>query len=388
MATTIRRLEQALQLWERHFYGINCVSRLETMFGQTPNVPIFGPVEHWKRLRAYLLRSMDDEFGVELFNTERIPEVEKHTVVFLQMLPWALALWTRNSRRVYHLNAEIQKLILLTSLEGVAWGSVPLPFDSFAVTFEVPIIDSYGYEYDSIIFNKSESGHLDFYAFCTSLERVQPVSDFTFTQIERAISARRIANVVHRLKEIDKDINGAVIGNVIHIGSTDPKLENVFIADIDAGSHIHVVDSKPDDKDSKRKNAITDTVFLSRLVAGLCLYLRTVPSGSPHVSSWTKQPASKGNELTTDITREADVCLVTSMYTLDHDEHALLANVRRFDAKSFHELSAHFREGHWRRPPGHGHDPNAVKTVHVRPTIVRADRRVAGTLIGGMQKSL
>lgn len=53
--------------------------------------------------------------------------------------------------------------------------------------------------------------------------------------------------------------------------------------------------------------------------------------------------------------------------------------------RSYHELCAHFRRGHWRRPPGQGDDPTASKTVWVRPTLVRRDRLPEGALPGGSE---
>jgi hypothetical protein len=52
------------------------------------------------------------------------------------------------------------------------------------------------------------------------------------------------------------------------------------------------------------------------------------------------------------------------------------------------EISPHFRCGHWRRPPGFGHDPNHPKTVWVRPSIINADKLREGELPAGSMSVL
>jgi hypothetical protein len=80
--------------------------------------------------------------------------------------------------------------------------------------------------------------------------------------------------------------------------------------------------------------------------------------------------------------------MVTSIYKFSPEEQAFLRRRATMSAREYHELQFHFREGHWRRPQGLGHDPFAEKTVHVRPTVVRPDKRVPGTLAGGAEKRL
>lgn len=82
------------------------------------------------------------------------------------------------------------------------------------------------------------------------------------------------------------------------------------------------------------------------------------------------------------MTNDADVCTVSSIYRLTPEERKLIGD-HAVSRRGTVELCAHFRRGHWRRPPGKGDDPTAEKTVWVRPTLVCRDRLAAGSMPGG-----
>jgi len=128
--------------------------------------------------------------------------------------------------------------------------------------------------------------------------------------------------------------------------------------------------------------AIYNWDSMIRVVVGMCLYLKTLPSGSPHQSEWRPVPRS-GLPDPKAISNEAQVCTVSSCYKLTTQERVMLGLEGTKQEKALYELSCHFRAGHWRRPPGMGSDPTAPKTVHVRPCIVRKDRLQEGELPGG-----
>ena len=126
-------------------------------------------------------------------------------------------------------------------------------------------------------------------------------------------------------------------------------------------------------EDARCDRATIDTLL--RVVVGLVLYLKTLPADSRHVSPPT-QPFRSGLPDRKVITNRWEVCNVTSVIPLTREErvfYGIEGNLEQ-QRQAKRELSCHFREGHWRRPPGKGDDPTAPRTVHVRPCIVRRDR--------------
>ena len=114
-----------------------------------------------------------------------------------------------------------------------------------------------------------------------------------------------------------------------------------------------------------------------RIALGLCIYLSTLPSTTPHRSEWQKHRGERDRKAITD---GAEICTVSSIFKLTTEEKEI---VRQMHGRATVELSAHFRRGHWRRPPGQGQNPKAMKTVWVRPCLVRKDKLEEGQIVGG-----
>jgi hypothetical protein len=150
MKYLVRRLDQALRLWEDTCYMTNRLGTLErylVAMGQKLDgelESLDGAITSWNDFRGDLLR------GIDL--TEAHNKYCSGPLVSpLHSFPVSLNEWSRNSRRVFHLTEELLTLLSLTSLDGVRWSEVHWPFESFLVTLDQPLVDENGTSFDAIL---------------------------------------------------------------------------------------------------------------------------------------------------------------------------------------------------------------------------------------------
>lgn len=119
MASTIRRLEQMLRVWEDTFFIFWASAKAMLGLGLEPPVPLAGPLVHAPEFRGYLLDRTGGEFDTTRFIGP--PEVYRLLQVTagspLTLLPQFLWGWNRNSRRVFHVSADLQVLLGHTTLK-------------------------------------------------------------------------------------------------------------------------------------------------------------------------------------------------------------------------------------------------------------------------------
>ena len=118
MKFLVRRLDQALRLWEDTCFMTNRLAHLERMLvtlGQKIEgepTPLEGAVINWNNLRGDLLRGA----SADEINDKYLQGVALGP---LHNFPLGLSEWSRNSRRVFHLTEELLTLLSLTSLDGI-----------------------------------------------------------------------------------------------------------------------------------------------------------------------------------------------------------------------------------------------------------------------------
>jgi hypothetical protein len=380
MASTVRRLEQMLVMWEDTFFLMYALAKSQLAQGIPLMIPLAGPVVHAPEFRKYLLDRTVADFDKARF----IGPPEVYNVIRMNsgsaMLhhPMFLKAWSQNSRRVYHLTADLQVLLGHTSLNGVHWPDVHWPFDSFVVSLETPIIDKNGHRFDCIIFAKvkdfiTNEEAWGFLLLSDKFEGLKIFDQFTRSQTNEYIRKGKWDQLIHTMQRAVRGSRkrfGEVCGSIFFIDPKNTALtidetneKTTFGAKLQEDQLIHGPGDYPH----------PEWTVTARLVVGLVLYLSTLPTGSPHRSEWKRAKPGKPDPHV--ITSEAEVCSVTTSFTLTADEHEL---VRGFKKSGNYELCAHFRTGYWRRPPGKGSDPEAKKTIWVRPTLVRADRLKPG----------
>ena len=380
MDATTKRLEEMLRVWESYHFTLNALSRIQVVTGRPQTVPLVGPVALWDKLRAHLLKAMD-EHNDDVFFDEKVARfiLQDDGSNFYTMMPLAFANWMRRSRRIYHIGAELEQLMLMTSLRGITWGDVSLPFEAFAITLEVPISDRHGTEYDCILVDASSKSNTLIYVFSRTIAGTARIDSSTRDQVYRLIRQEKIGKAVKVLKKLHKHKANVGVGRLLSLDITQLSED---IGDIT--SKVQEI------SDLNARQELDDAMFINRVVVSLCMYLKSMPPGSDATRERAAHAprSTSGGSTSADITDEVRVCEVLNIYPLNTQEQRELSQTKLFTVETFRELSAHFRAGHWRRPPGRGDDPTAPKTVHVRPTIVRAEKREHGTLLGGLQQVL
>jgi hypothetical protein len=392
MTNPQHRLEQALCMWEAQNMMLSAAAHRYVYLHTGLSVPLEGPVVNWSNLRQHLLHTVSGTSPYTLKDflpTEALVPFVYASGSTLNYLPSALASWN-SSRRIYHLTEQLQHLLQLTSLKDVTWGEVPWPFESFAVTLEVPIVMDDGTVYDCILVSREKhdvTGRdmLGIRLFSQDLDR-----GFAYTRDEKEFWMRaerrkdwtRIKKMMAKqTRKSDRPIKCSVF--YLDVEKHTPVLIATPIAQVTDLTEQHGLD---------RLYGIPETIeaaqwdIAARLVVGLCLYLRSLgPKTSTYTSDW-KGVVRAGLDIQA-VTREAQVCEVSSIHVFSPEALVVLRTAGSRAAQLI-ALRAHFREGHWRRMPGFGQDPEAPRVVQVMPTIVRIDRLADGALPGGLAKVL
>lgn len=390
MKASIQHFENMLKIWQAVFDWLWLFSRAETGLLGVSQIAIDGPLVHAGRFRDYLLESFSrraEGFDWTSFVTGTDPSVfrylnENGLGGCFYLMPAEIHKWTISSRRFYTMTADLQALLALTNLEGVSWRDVQWPFDAFAVQLEIPIQGDNDALYDFLVFAKlktpwDDKDKLVFHLYSTGMKGdVAPFPNAEKSQVESLLQAGRFQEAANKLYRINLGWHKERwLSTVLLVDEKD--------WDRDIVRHIrgYITDqAQPEYRHSDWDEAV-------RLIAGIAMYLRSLPLESPHRGQWValrtglKDPRALANA--------AEVCTVTTTFTLSAELRRAADLVKEKGlGRALRELGAHFRTGHWRRPPGRGQIPDAEKTVHVMPTIVRADRIAPGQLPPGAKAVL
>ncbi len=380
MVSVVERLEKCLRGWEDFWFiakVLNSVISENEVQMPLLNESAIGLAPIFRRK---LLNIHQESFNLQDFlPTDGCWLGYGHPV---PTFPSYLYPWCQHSRRVYAITRELQEILNATSLEGVNWQDIQFPFPAYAISLEQPIVRCDGRCYDFIVVHSYELKEGDRSAmvirlalFSNRSEDYQPLTVKRRNEILAMVTNRewrRLSKLCNELLEkvrlvsfTDIAFNGKATMGVIE---TAQKVYDEFPTG-----------------DKEKSVPMWDAMI--RIVVGMCLYLKTLPPESPHQSDW--RPASRtGLPDPRAISHEAKVCTISSCYQLTREERIMLGIEGTTEQRAVYELSCHFRQGHWRRAPGHGSFPDAPKTVHVRPCIVRKDRLREGQLPGGSEAQL
>lgn len=387
------RLETVLHAWEDLWYLAGVAERIRQADGQPPLYKHEKAIVNWSQLRKTILKTSirrPQSLDMTHFMSPALNEASSNLTgeaaqpLELMLLPTmgtAIAGWCLQSRRIYYLSPDLMALLNATSLDRVRWKDVSLPFASFAISLGKPIVDPAGDVFDYILVTSlqdttTESLFLDFRFFVAGCDQYTPLNEANKHNIEQRMRQRNWPHVA-------KLIN-------LFLDNTEKVCGSRF--ELDATSQEEPVTTTAERLYSEFNNDFPllqeDPRFvwgsMIRIVVGLCLYMQTLPAKSSYQSEWRKLQRS-GLPDPRAITNEAEVCTVSSCYNLTREEKVFLGLEGDEQERKQYELSCHFRQGHWRRVPGTGHDPTAPKIVHVRPTIVRKDRLRENELPGGSE---
>ena len=400
MAGTVERLEQVLCNWEDKWFVLNTIAQI---LANEPNltcdrfdIPMVGPVVNFYRFRKYLREFMAaknmKEFDEERFIGWRylgLGQILKDFNYSLLTFPKAIASWTLHSRRAFHLSADLQVLLNSTILDGIYWRDVSFPFRSFAVCLEIPIVDHRGCKFDCVLVGEEPDHKRDnlisFRLFDAKFGEPRAVSLKVRENITKTLQQKRWAHANELLQEVVR------VANLKEMLRLATFFLDDNVKDAPVTSNVCKIDYDGRPLEHQERRAPEESIHFDaavRIVVGLCLYLQTLPPGSSAKSEWKKHDRVGKKHDPRAITNDAQVCTVSCTHKLTAEERKATGSDEQMRKKSLYELCAHFRRGHWRRPPGQGHIPDAPRIVWVRPTLVRRDRLAEGQLPGGAEAIL
>lgn len=378
---TIRRLEQALCASEQQYWAMSVLSTGYAIAGEKPPVRGLAPgglLSNHAALREHLLslRTMND-FDYERF---AFAEAPSRGFTLNELFPMMLGWWCVDSRRVYHIDRDLQALLMATKLDDLRWEDLHFPFDSFGISLEVPV-NSKGKGCDFILISPVNSRIFrlpaigDGKIFCLAefdcaLERWKP---YTLRgTVERHLRKGNVGGAMQRITDdrVVERSSGFIYGSFLHKGKR---------------SVLETLRELEESSDDEHQDHL-----LWRIVAGLCVY-RRMRHVEPYISDWKRLVRTKVRNTSWSgsgaVTDGSEICVVRARRQLSDVERKLLFGIAMGKLKGY-ELECHFREGHYRRPPGKGHDPDFPQTVIVDPTIVRPDRWPTNGLPIGLEKIL
>ena len=372
MRYKIQRLDTLLSAWEDWWF---CFEKMYPLIRKRDVQKQLGSrsgalVNH-AQLRKFLLGLHKAQRPI---NFDRFLAAEDYPDedAFVHLVAPPLVTWNLFSRRVYSISPELQAILALTSLRGINWRDIELPFDSFAVALGKPIAaeEARG-EYDFVVVSRIGD------AFSTRLRR--GVHFYFYTSacdgyVPMTVAERQYFNDRTRKQEPLKR-HARLLR---HIVKTDVIRASSFYLDEEAQADDPITalaeaSFQRGEAPEAPEGAVKRLDSILRIVLGMVLYLRTIPPRSPHEPSWRSVPRSGAPDPRA-VTKDTEVCTVSNIHPLTHEERVGLGIEGTAAERAAFEMCWHFIEGHWRRPPGLGSDPGAERSVHVRPYMARADR--------------
>lgn len=382
MAYLVERMEKCLRAWEDFWFLMGATNNALKALGKPVICTNEKAVVNASNFRKTLLKFKASQSQIDISDFMP-PRDGNFKTVALPALALPISQWCTNSRRVYSITEELQAILDATSLDGVIWQDVSFPFASYALSLKNPVVDPEGDLFDFIIVtiysvvedNGSRSPRIGLFFFSRECDEYEPMTEDNRQNFRIRMRRGEWEHILKIRQSFAEKIN-RICCSYIKLMGTD------FNEHVLSTAERVYASCEPSRYSKDSSVNVWDSMI--RIVVGMCLYLKTLPSKSPHQSEWRPVPRS-GLPDPRAISNEAQICTVSSCYTLTTEERVMLGLQGTRQEKAAYELSCHFRQGHWRRAPGYGNNPDAPKTVHVRPCIVRKDRLREGELPGGSE---
>ncbi|MCB0325754.1 MAG: hypothetical protein KDD69_19365 [Bdellovibrionales bacterium] len=402
-------LELLLRRWQDVCFLLSRMNAFCRRTGRKELSSNTGALVHYEEIRAWLLSAFagHESASERTYEDFQMPNDVAFPSVYEIWLPlWRPALqtlgtvpkqllhWTCSSRRIYSLSKNLVLSLAHVSLRDVRWSDLHFPFECYVIELEEPIPSPFG-DIDMLfvtLMGELQDGRrntLSITPYPVSISRVEPLSKARKKQIRS------------RLGQLDRisEANQEGLGDALFLELVDRLKFQPFYFTFDLKSDGKILDAPAEQfrgleeangLDPERVEAFPR--FLEqvlRIALGFNLYLR---SRRPPASSQHERPPTGSTQPLADPTAiifESEVTKLGSEIALPPDLVEGLRHSMRRGRDSGFSQSWHFREGHWRRPPGLGSDPDAEKTVMVHAYMVRRDRKPDGNAIpGGAKKSV
>lgn len=371
MVSAAMRLEQSIRVFEDTCFLQNAHNQFSRLMRKPLMFSTHHAVANWQNLRKTLLdiqpNMTDEELRQKMEPFHFAPAIRGNARVrdqeaFLDHVSLYVARWIRDSRRVFNISEDLQLLLDATSLEGVTLEDLRLPFDSFLISLAKPVFEkipaqgTLGAEEvgaDTVmVLNLRDVNTVFLWVMSMSNDNYQAL---TQTQKQEILKYLKRGN--------GKKINQLVARRLENLGWC-AGVGFGITPDMRSRPIVEVAGMLP-----RKDLHFSDRMI--RIVAGMCLYLKSLPPATPYASNWNPVHQNLAGDRILGVIDESHVCEVSTQFKLTASERRVFTNhTQEVMATREHKNVVHFRSGYWSRPKGFGHDPNALKTVWTRPTIV------------------
>ncbi len=389
------RLEQFLELWEETCWGNSLITRVMAAL-QKRQAPVTLPPAHthWREFRHALLGAVTHDFDQTKFRAPLPFDMNKTSWSFTDTSAWLLHSWCKYSRHVFKLTDELRILLEATSVGNYTWNEILWPFDCFAISFNTPLEYEPGRFSDMFIVGRTPKNTFEPFGkndgliiacLPTELAAHEFVSEEARTKYERLLRTGKLGPCkVFTRKFFDEMFTKPVEPRLIYLNFED--CGNQLIKDGLDGQTMHYGGAT----DFPSLEIVNDCTYqVARLIATVCIYLSSISyekNESPQHRFYNITPPPVKVHRKELITEETRVCVLTSGITLRPGEQNAIEQA--LAAERTGSVIPHFRRGHFRKPHGLGNNPEAKRTVLVRPCIVNLRHLPDQTLPGGSHVDL
>lgn len=394
MPHIIVSLEQTLRIWEDYCFIINLLGRTQMREKTKTDYNLYGPFLHFAEFRNYILKSYED-FNMEEFSQKFLEDRFTGQPLVLHDLveiPFELALWSYSSRRIYHLKSDMCHLLNATSIKNVKWKNVRLPFDAFTLMLDEPIISpELNEEYDCILISSHNSYGLTILSIRlinTKVKAYNPIPDEEKKLMQRFFKEGNSLKLLARLKKYYNAIPDPLILPHFEL----PLSEEIQEANVtDSITDLVISYAQKQSQLGKKIHIPTEDCIMpeegniaARLVVGVCLFLTTKHAAS--IKNYTYRQTERKQGQIKSIIDESEIFKITLGQVLTPQEKTNCSTGLKREGG--YTLDPHWRQGVYRFPPYTANDPEAEKTVWVRPSFVNYHRLEGGQLPYGSEMDI
>lgn len=344
---------------------------------------------HADKFEQLVLKSDEQDIDWSMFIN---PDDKEDDLTSIKHMPLHIYNWSQNSRRVYHLNQDLQLFLEATELGDTEWKDVIFPFDSFYISLEVPIKDNDGTAcYDGILVSKYLANHPE--GTFKTLELQLLTNEFANRPLLSKKDRELLTKTFRRNDVIQFSQILTKLYKRITFHSTCAVLYPELFKDVPISTAVGELwrqyvprhDSLTVDDESVFFRS--DWQDAAKIVLGFCLYLENIHSSKASMQfTPAKNPGTTLDQHS--ITNTAQFYDVRLDYNILSNEEKEYLNTDPQIRKAYREMGFHWRRAHKRFPRGTKHLPNAQKTEKVKACRVRADRQPPNSLTAGAKHNL
>jgi hypothetical protein len=391
MGKRIARLEQALIVWEDTCYLQKRISKFTPESTKIlVDMPDHnGPLVHYREFRDHVIHdSVKGNFDIERFTFFRY---NQESIVTNCAIPTALFAWNHCSRRVFHLDHNLQTLLSATSMDGVFWNEIKWPFQSFVIELSDPLADSNGKLYDYIIvgeigkicnvFKNKEGRIVSVVLLPQELENYKPLNKKKIERIFKREIREDMIKLVLKWQRLALDYKESFA----FLFSDNPKNSLAVNKPYEESAKYfnehfrpkglrklaeQVGIEMPPIEDEYSSYSLFDKA--KHLIASVCLFLETLP---PKKTIETNQiEKRKKDEINVGlpcVSIAEEIFQLQSESILSRETQETVAEIIR--SRSSRDVRPHWRRGHWRRIWGSKENVSAPR-IWIRPCLVNKEK--------------